>query len=171
MDYGIAILSTVTDKACKKLYQVQTTALLKATGSLANSSTEVVEILSNCSPLHLHLKLRQPEELLRIHSKHDNKPIKKEFDSSLNDLNLKGKKTTSNMLLSALTSSFEASNKPLDNRISMNDTNATKSCQSTFILAKWFLSSIRISAVSWLPSLFSALVSLASYCTKYLEIL
>ena len=76
---------------------------MKATGCLANSSTEVVEILSNCNPLHLHLKLRQAEELLRIHSKHDNEPIKKEFDSSLNDQNLKGKKTTFNMLLSAFT--------------------------------------------------------------------
>ena len=103
MDYGIAALSTVTDKACKELCQVQRSALLKATGCLANSSTEVVEILSNCNPLHLHLKLRQAKELLRIHSKHDNEPIKKEFDSSLNDQNLKGKKTTFNMLLSAFT--------------------------------------------------------------------
>ena len=95
MDYGIAILSTVTTKACKELCQVQRAALLKATGCLANSSTEVVEILSNCNRLHLHLKLRQAEELLRIHSKHDNEPIKKEFDSSLNDQNLKGKRQPS----------------------------------------------------------------------------
>ena len=76
MDYGLAALSTVTDKASKELNQVQRAALLKATGCLSNSSTEAVEILSNCNPLHLHLKLRQAEELLRIHSKHDTEPAK-----------------------------------------------------------------------------------------------
>ena len=77
MDYGIAALSPVTDKACNELCQVQRAALLNATGYLANSSTEVVEILPNCYPLHLYLKLRQAVELLRIQSKHDNEPIKK----------------------------------------------------------------------------------------------
>ena len=103
MDYGIAALSTVTDKASKELNQVQRAALLKATGCLSNSSTEAVEILSNCNPLHLHLKLRQAEELLRIHSKHDTEPVKQEFDISINDQKLKGKKTTFNLLLSAFT--------------------------------------------------------------------
>ena len=60
--------------------------------------TEVVENLSKCIPIQLHLKLRQAEELLIIHSKHDIEPIKKEFDQ-----NLKDKKTTFNMLVSAFT--------------------------------------------------------------------
>ena len=92
MDYGIAALSTVTDKVCKELTSVHRAALLKATGSLANSSTEAIEILTNCNPLHLHLKLRQAEELLRIQSKNYKEPIKEEFETSINNQNVKGKK-------------------------------------------------------------------------------
>ena len=98
MDYGLAALSTVTDKASKELHQVQRAALLKATGCLSNSSTEAVEILSNCNPLHLYLKLRQAEELLRIHSKHDTEPVKQEFDICINDQKLEGKKKTLSIL-------------------------------------------------------------------------
>ena len=103
MDYGIAALSTVTDKVFKELTSVHRAALLKATGCLANSSTEAIEILTNCNPLHLHLKLRQAEELLRIQSKNDKEPIKEEFETSINNQNVKGKKTTINMLISAFT--------------------------------------------------------------------
>ena len=92
MDYGIAALSTVTDKVCKELTSVHRAALLKATGCLANSSIEAIEILRNCNPLHLHLKLRQAEELLRIQSKNDKKPIKEEFETSIMNQDVKGKK-------------------------------------------------------------------------------
>ena len=92
MDYGIAALSTVTDKVCKELTSVHRAALLKATRCLANSSTEAIEILTNCNPLHLHLRLRQAEELLRIQSKNDKEPIKEEFETSIKNQNVKGKK-------------------------------------------------------------------------------
>ena len=105
MDYGVAALSTVTEKASKEFGQVQRAALLKATGCLSNSSNEAIEVLSNCIPIHLHIciKLRQAEELLRIYSKHDVQPIKEEFNNSTDDPSLWGKKTTCtcNMLISA----------------------------------------------------------------------
>ena len=99
MDYGIAALSTVTDKVCKELTSVHRAALLKATGCLAYSSTEAIEILTNCNILHLHLKLRQAEELLRIQSKNDKELIKEEFETSIKNQNVKGKKTTIHMLI------------------------------------------------------------------------
>ena len=90
MDYGVAALSTVTEKASKEFGQVQRAALLKATGCLSNSSDEAVEVLSNC--IHLHIKLRQAEELLRIYSKHDVQPVKEEFNNSTDDPSLRGKR-------------------------------------------------------------------------------
>ena len=42
LDYGIAAVSTVADEACKELSQVQRAALLKATGCLSNTLTEVI---------------------------------------------------------------------------------------------------------------------------------
>ena len=99
----VGFLHELTDKVCKELTSVHRAALLKATGCLANSSTEAIEILTNCNPLHLHLKLRQAEELLRIQSKNDKEPIKEEFETSINNQNVKGKKTTINLLISAFT--------------------------------------------------------------------
>ena len=100
MDYGVAALATATDKASKEFGQVQRAALLKATRCFSNSSTEAVEVLSSCIPIHLHIKLRQAEELLRIYSKHDVQPIKEEFLKCMTNSTLRGKKTTYNMLLS-----------------------------------------------------------------------
>ena len=101
MDYGVAALSNATGKACKEFGQVQRAALLKATVCLSNSSNEAKEVLSNCIPFHLHLKLRQAEALLRIYSKHDVQLFKEEFNTSMSNPNLRGKRTTCNMLLSS----------------------------------------------------------------------
>ena len=64
-----------------------------------NSSNEATEVLSNCNPIHLHINLRQAEELLRIYSKHDEQLINEEFNKSTDDPGLRGKKTTCDMLL------------------------------------------------------------------------
>lgn len=92
MDYGIASIAAATDLACKEFGQVQRSALLKATGCLPNVSLESMEVLSNCNPLFLHLKLRQAEELVRIYSKNNEIPIRKEFNDSMNNNHMKGKK-------------------------------------------------------------------------------
>lgn len=100
MDYGAAILATVTDKASKEFGQVQTAALLKATGCIGNSSLESFEVISNCFPVHLRLKLRQAEEVVKVFSKHDTKLIKEKFDTYLNNEEMKGKKHTFKLLMS-----------------------------------------------------------------------
>ena len=80
MDYGIAVISTATDLACKEFNQVQRSALLKATRCLPNVSLESMEVITECNPIFLHLKLRQAEELVRIYSKNEKEPIREEFN-------------------------------------------------------------------------------------------
>ena len=101
MDYGAAAFVTATDLAQREFNQVQRSALLKATGCLSNTSLDTLELLTNCIPTYLHLKLRQAEELIRIYSKNEEEPILKEFIQSLEDHCVRGKKTTFNMLLTA----------------------------------------------------------------------
>ena len=60
---------TATDLAQKEFGTVQRTALLKATGCMANMSLETLELVPNCIPMHCHLKFRQAEEMIRIYSK------------------------------------------------------------------------------------------------------
>ena len=75
-------MNSATDLAQKEFGKVQRTALLKATGCMANTSLETLEIISNCTQMHLHLKLRQAEEMIRIYSKNEGEQI-------LEDLNIK----------------------------------------------------------------------------------
>ena len=49
IDYGAEAL------AQKAFGKVQLAALLKETGCMANTSLETLEIISNCTPMHLHL--------------------------------------------------------------------------------------------------------------------
>ena len=69
MDYGAAAFVTATDLAQKEFGKVQRSALLKATGCMANTSLETLELVSNCIPMHLHLKLRQAEEMIEFIAK------------------------------------------------------------------------------------------------------
>ena len=101
MDYRITALSTATDLACKEFSQVQRSALLKAAGCLSNVSLESMEGITKCNPMFLNLKLRQAEELVRIYSKNEKEPIRKEFNNSVSNKHIKGKKTVFNMLLKA----------------------------------------------------------------------
>ena len=67
---------------------------------MANTSLETLEIISNCTPMHLHLKLRQAEEMIRIYSKNEGEQILEDFNNSIEDITVRGKRTTFNMLLS-----------------------------------------------------------------------
>ena len=69
LDYGATGFVAATDLAQKEFGMVQRSDLIKATGCMANTSVETLEIISNCTPINLHLKLRQAEEMLRIYSK------------------------------------------------------------------------------------------------------
>ena len=67
---------------------------------MANTSLETLEIISNCTPMHLHLKLRQDEEMIRIYSKNEGEQILEDFNNSIEDITVRGKRTTFNVLLS-----------------------------------------------------------------------
>ena len=49
-------------------------------GCVRSTSTESLEILTNTLPNDLHLKLRQAQEVVRIAAKHNNDPLKEEFE-------------------------------------------------------------------------------------------
>ena len=70
MDYGVSALLLRT-KLVEKFGQIQTAALLKASRCLCNSSSEAVDVLSNYTPIHLHINLTQAGELQGIYSKQD----------------------------------------------------------------------------------------------------
>ena len=54
--------------------------MLKVSWCLSLTSTDTLEILTNTSPTHLQLKLRQAQELVRISEKYDIDPLKEEFN-------------------------------------------------------------------------------------------
>ena len=70
-DYGVAAFVTATDLAQKEFGKVQRLALLKATGCIANTRLETLELVSKCIAMHFHLKLRQTEEMININSKNN----------------------------------------------------------------------------------------------------
>ena len=49
-------------------------------GCVRSTSTESLEILTNTLPIDLHLKLRQAQEVVRTAAKHNNDPLKEEFE-------------------------------------------------------------------------------------------
>ena len=92
MAYGAA--------AQKEFGTVQRTALLKATGLMANMSLETLELVSKSIPMHFHLKFRQAEEMIMINSKNEGEQVLEEFNNSMEDTIVTGERTTFNMLLS-----------------------------------------------------------------------
>ena len=67
---------------------------------MANTILEALELVSNCIPMHLHLKLRQAEEMIRIYNKNEGELVLEDFNTSMEDTAVRGKRTTFNMLLS-----------------------------------------------------------------------
>ena len=54
--------------------------MLKATGCVSSTSLETLEILTNTLLIDLHLKLRLAQEAVRIAAKHNDDPLKEEFE-------------------------------------------------------------------------------------------
>ena len=68
-------------------------------GCVSSTSTETLEILTNTLPIDLHLKLRQGQEVVRIAAKHNDDPLKEEFEDWMESNNTIGKKPTIFQLL------------------------------------------------------------------------
>ena len=80
MEYGAPVTVGAITECCKEFNKVQRSAMLKATVCVMTTSTESLEILTNTLPIDLHLKLRQAQEVVRIAAKHNNDPLKEEFE-------------------------------------------------------------------------------------------
>ena len=80
MEYGAPVTVGAIPDCCKEFKKVQRSAMLKATGCVRTTSTESLEILTITLPIDLHLKLRQAQEVVRIAAKHNNDPLKDEFE-------------------------------------------------------------------------------------------
>ena len=79
MDFGVPVTVTATSECITEMGKVQRAAMLKASGCLNSTSTDALEVLTNTVPIDLHLKMRQAQEVVRISAKHDEDPLKKEF--------------------------------------------------------------------------------------------
>ena len=79
MDYGVAVAVTAISECITEMGKVQRAAMLKASGCMNSTSTDALEVLTNTVPIDLHLKMRQAQEVVRISAKHDEDPLKKEF--------------------------------------------------------------------------------------------
>ena len=80
MEYGAPVTVGAITECSKEFNKVQRAAMLKATGCVRSTSTESLKILTNTLPIDLHLKLRQAQEVVRIAAKHNNDPLKEEFE-------------------------------------------------------------------------------------------
>jgi len=99
IDYGEAAMVNSTDACVKEFSKVQQSAMIKASGCLPSTSNEALEVLTNTIPIDLHIKLRQAQELVRIHSKHEDDPLKQEMMSWLNDPGTQSRGSTAIQLL------------------------------------------------------------------------
>ncbi|XP_053400720.1 uncharacterized protein LOC128557399 [Mercenaria mercenaria] len=62
VDYGAAALVSAGDKFSQNMEKIQRSEMLKASGCHRSTSTDTLEILTNCTSIDLHIKLRQAQE-------------------------------------------------------------------------------------------------------------
>ena len=68
--------------------------MLKASGCINSTSTDALEVLTNTIPIDLHLKMRQAQEVVRISAKHEEDPLKKDFQEWAANSHSYGRKPT-----------------------------------------------------------------------------
>ena len=83
-----------SEESCKEFGKVHRSAMIKASGCLNSTSTETLEVLTNTEPIDLQLKLRQAQEVVRIAAKHDDDPLREEFDKWVGQDMIVGRKPT-----------------------------------------------------------------------------
>ena len=65
LDFGAAVITSSLAECSKEFGKVQRCAMLKASGCRDSTSTDVLEILINTTPVDLYLKLRQAQKMIR----------------------------------------------------------------------------------------------------------
>ena len=94
MEYGSPVTVGAIEKSCKEYGKVQRSAMIKASGCLNSTSTEALEILTNTEPIDLQLKLRQAQEVVRIAAKHEDDPLREDFEEWVRKDKIVGRKPT-----------------------------------------------------------------------------
>ena len=79
MDYSTVAIVNISEKQLKKMQSIQHKCLRLITQTLASSSREVLNLITNTKPIDLHFKLRGSESLARIMSK--NSPVNESYET------------------------------------------------------------------------------------------
>ena len=82
------------EESCKEFGKVQRSAMIKASGCLNSTSTEALGILTNTEPIDLQMKLRQAQEVVRIAAKHEDDPLREDFEEWVRKDKIVGRKPT-----------------------------------------------------------------------------
>ena len=88
------VLVSALTECCKEFGKIQCCAMVKASGCLSSTSTDTLEVLTNATPIDLHLKMRQAQEVVRISAKYDDEPIREEFNAWIGGGHTVGRKPT-----------------------------------------------------------------------------
>ena len=99
LDFGAAVITSSLAECSKEFGKVQRCAMLKASGCRDSTSTNVLEILTNTTPVDLYLKLRQAQKMIRICAKHDEDPLRTDFNTWLGNTHQSRRKPTLFQLL------------------------------------------------------------------------
>ena len=69
VDFSVVAITNINSKSLLKLQQLQRLCLITATKCLAQTSGDLLDIISQCIPIDLHLRLKSAEALVKIKSK------------------------------------------------------------------------------------------------------
>ena len=94
MGFRAPVIASSLKECSKEFGKVQRCAVLKASGCMNRTNTDALEILTNTPPIDLHLKQRQAQEIVRISAKHEEDPLKADFNSWLDNTHTAGRKPT-----------------------------------------------------------------------------
>ena len=83
MDYSTVAITNINEKQLQKMQSIQHKCLRLITQTLASSSREVLNLITNIMPIDLHFKLRASESLARAMSK--NSPINSSYEKWRNN--------------------------------------------------------------------------------------
>ena len=78
MDYSTVAITNINERQLQKMQSIQHKCLRLVTHTLASSSREVLNLITNMLPIDLHFKLRASESLARIMSRES--PINRSYE-------------------------------------------------------------------------------------------
>ena len=99
LDFGATVITSSLAKCSNEFGKIQRCAMLKSSGCRNSTTTDALEILTNTPTVDLHLKLWQAQEMVRLCAKHDEDPLRTDFNTWLRYTHQSGRKPTLFQLL------------------------------------------------------------------------